>query len=110
MNWIISAFNLTSATFIPFWGQMADIFGRYTAFQLAIILSMIGSALCTSAPTDAFAMLILGRAIQGGGCAGISVVDRVVLADKVSLKEYSKNFSIFSLFAGLSYAIGPIIG
>jgi MFS family permease len=35
---------------------------------------------------------------------------RVILADKVSLKEYSKNFSFFSFFAGMSYAIGPVIG
>ena len=26
------------------------------------------------------------------------------------MKEYSKNFSIFSFFAGISYAIGPLIG
>jgi hypothetical protein len=110
MNWIISAFNLTSATFIPFWAQFADIFGRHIALQIVLVLMLIGSALCTSAPLDAFPMLIFGRAIQGLSCAGINVITRVILADKVSLKEYSKNFSFFSFFAGLSYAIGPVIG
>ena len=110
MNWIISAFNLCSATFIPFWAQFADIFGRHVAIQTVLVLMIVGSALCTAAPVDAFPMLIFGRAIQGLGCAGINVCTRVILADKVSLKEYSKNFSFFSMFAGLSYAIGPLIG
>jgi len=110
MNWIISAFNLTSAAFIPFWGQIADTFGRHAALEMAILSIMIGSALSTSAPTRTFPVLILGRAIQGLGCAGVNVVDRVILADKVSLKDYAKNVSLFSFFAGVSYAIGPVIG
>ena len=110
MNWIISAFNLTSATFIPFWAQFADIFGRHAALQATILLMLIGSVLCFRAPLNAFPVLILGRAIQGISCAGINVVSRVIMADKVSLKEYAKNFSIFSLFVGISYAIGPLIG
>lgn len=110
MNWIISAFNLTSATFIPFWAQFADIFGRHVALQATLILMLIGSAICFAAPLNAFPLLIFGRAIQGLSCAGINVVSRVIMADKVSLKEYSKNFSIFSLFLGLSYALGPLIG
>ncbi|KAF4621880.1 hypothetical protein G7Y89_g14463 [Cudoniella acicularis] len=110
MNWIISAFNLASATFIPFWGQMADIFGRTAALETVLFLMIIGSALCTSAPLNAFPMLIFGRALQGMAAAGISVIIKAILADKVSLKENAKNTSIFSFFAGLSYGIGPVIG
>lgn len=110
MNWIISAFNLCSATFIPFWGQMADIFGRTAALEMTLIMMMIGSALCTAAPLNAFPVLILGRALQGLSVAGINVISRTILADKVSLKENAKNTSVFSFFMGISYAIGPLIG
>ena len=86
LNWIVSAFNLTSAAFIPFWGQMADIFGRHAALQAATALMLVGSALCTAAPAPgAFWLFLLGRAVQGIGCAGISVVVRTVLADRVPL-------------------------
>ncbi|KAJ9132255.1 MFS general substrate transporter [Pleurostoma richardsiae] len=110
LNWIISAFNLTSAAFIPFWGQMTDIFGRHHSLQACIILMMIGSALCTGAPTDAFPVLLLGRGFQGLGCAGIGVIVKVILADKVSLKENAKNWSIFAFVGGCSYGLGPVIG
>ncbi|KAL2759765.1 hypothetical protein ACRALDRAFT_1026476 [Sodiomyces alcalophilus JCM 7366] len=110
LNWIVSAFNLTAAAFIPFWGQMADIFGRHVAIQACIFMVTIGSAICTGAPTDAFPLLLFGRALQGIGCAGMNVVIRAIVADKVSLREDAKNWSIFSIVGGCSYAVGPVIG
>ena len=107
MNWIISAFNLTSACFIPMWGQIADILGRHVAVEMALLMMMIGSALCTSAPLNTFPLLILGRALQGLACAGINVCCRVILADKVSRKnpreQFSHYFRIFREFCGLSF-------
>ncbi|KAI1139500.1 MFS general substrate transporter [Hypoxylon sp. FL0543] len=111
LNWIISAFNLTSAAFIPFWGQMADIFGRHYALQMCSFIMLVGSALCMGAPTHAFGAFLLGRALQGVGCAGISTVIRVILADKVTLEENATNWSLFSSLAGgLGYGLGPVIG
>ncbi|KAJ4172643.1 hypothetical protein NW754_002845 [Fusarium falciforme] len=110
LNWIISSFNLTAAAFIPFWGQMADIFGRHASIQACMIIAIVGGALCTGAPTNAFPMLLFGRALQGIGCAGINVVVRAIVADKVSLQEDAKNWSIFSMVAGSSYSVGPVIG
>ncbi|KAI9648509.1 hypothetical protein NHQ30_003144 [Ciborinia camelliae] len=110
LNWIISAFNLTATTFIPAWGQLADIFGRYAVLQAALIFTLIGSALCTGAPVTAFTMLLFGRALQGLGCSGLLILTKVLLADKVSLKENAKNNSLFAVVGGLAYGFGPVIG
>lgn len=109
-NWIVSAFNLTSAAFIPFWAQMADVFGRYASITAAVIIMMIGSALCTGSPTNAYAVLLLGRAFQGIASAGLNVVVRTILADRVTLRENAKNWAIFAFVGGISYAMGPVIG
>jgi MFS family permease len=71
---------------------------------------LIGSAMCAGSPTTAFPLLLVGRALQGIAAAGINILTKVVLADKVSLKENAKNNSIFALVGGLSYAAGPAIG
>lgn len=71
---------------------------------------MIGSAICTGAPTDAFGVLLLGRAIQGVGAAGVNISVRVILADKVSLADYALNWMLFALFSGVGFSIGPVIG
>ncbi|EMR71915.1 putative mfs multidrug transporter protein [Eutypa lata UCREL1] len=109
-NWIVSVFNLTSACFIPFWGTTADVFGRHWALQSSLILMLIGSALCTGAPLTAYGVLLLGRALQGAACAGLAVVVRVVMADKVSLKENARNWTIFALTGGSCYGLGPVVG
>jgi len=54
--------------------------------------------------------MLLGRAIQGIACAGITVIVRVVLADKVSLRESSINWTIFSFVGGVAFGIGPVVG
>ncbi|XP_044724468.1 major facilitator superfamily domain-containing protein [Hirsutella rhossiliensis] len=109
-NWIVSAFNLTSAAFIPFWAQMADIFGRYAAIVAAVLLMLVGSTICTAAPTNVYGLLLLGRAFQGVASAGLNVVVRTILADRVTLQENAKNWAIFALVGGVSYAVGPVIG
>ncbi|KAI1497026.1 major facilitator superfamily domain-containing protein [Biscogniauxia marginata] len=110
LNWIVAAFNLTSAAFIPFWGQIADIYGRHWALQSCCFLMLIGSAICTGGQPSAFGAFLFGRAVQGVGCAGLNTIIRVALADKVSLDENAKNWTIFTLVAGLSYGFGPAIG
>lgn len=102
LNWIVTSFTLTSTAFIPVFGQLADIFGRHSSLQFAVVLLTIGSVLCAAAP--AWAVLLLGRALMGIGTAGISNVTMIVLADKVSLKEQAVNTSIFQLLNGIGYS------
>lgn len=71
---------------------------------------MIGSALCTAAPTNAFPLLLLGRGFQGVAASGLNVVVRTILADRVTLKENAKNWAIFAIVGGVSYGVGPVIG
>ncbi|KFY41611.1 hypothetical protein V494_02881 [Pseudogymnoascus sp. VKM F-4513 (FW-928)] len=110
LNWIVSAFNLTSACFIPSWGQFSDVFGRYYAMQFSLIFMIIGSVLCAAAPVTAFPMLLVGRALQGIGCAGLLINTKVILADKVTLEENAKNNTIFTIVGGVGYGVGPVIG
>ncbi|RQM05079.1 hypothetical protein DH86_00003663 [Scytalidium sp. 3C] len=110
LNWIVSTFNLTSCAFLPFWAQLTDIFGRHNAVQAAVVLVLIGSAICTGSPTSSFGVLLLGRSLQGVGAAGVNISIRTILADRVSLRDYALNWTIFALVSGISFSIGPIIG
>lgn len=110
LNWIISAFNLTSAAFLPFWAQITDIFGRHVTLQATILIVAIGSAICTGAPTNAFGVLLLGRALQGIGASGIGISVRTIMADRVSLKEYALNWTLFSLLNAGAFSVGPVAG
>ncbi|KAA8643501.1 putative MFS multidrug transporter [Aspergillus tanneri] len=108
LNWIVTAFTLTSTAFIPMFGQLADVFGRHAVLQLALFLMLIGSVLCAAAQT--WGMLLLGRALQGTSSAGLMNIIMIILADKVSLKVNAKNNSLFAFVGGIGYSIGPVIG
>ncbi|OGM42974.1 putative MFS multidrug transporter [Aspergillus bombycis] len=108
LNWIVTAFTLTSTTFIPMFGQFADVFGRGETLHLSLFLMIIGSVLCAAAQT--WGMLLLGRALQGVSDAGLMNVVMIILSDKVSLKESAKTKSLFSLVGGIGYAVGPTVG
>ena len=54
--------------------------------EAALLIMLIGSALCTAAPLHAFPVFILGRALQGLSVAGINVSTKIILADKVRLR------------------------
>lgn len=110
LNWIISSFNLTSAAFLFFWAQLADLFGRHHTLQAAILVMIVGSAICTGAPTSTFSVLLLGRALQGVGAAGVNISIRTILADRISLSEYALNWTIFALVSGVGFSVGPVIG
>ncbi|EPS26760.1 hypothetical protein PDE_01699 [Penicillium oxalicum 114-2] len=110
LNWIISVFNLTSAAFLFFWAQLTDLFGRHNTLQAAIAVMLIGSAICTGAPTSTFSVLLLGRALQGVGAGGVNISVRAILADRVDLSEYAVNWTVFALISGIGYSVGPVIG
>jgi MFS family permease len=69
---------------------------------------LIGSTLCAAAQT--WGMLLFGRALQGVSAAGIMNMIKIVLSDKVSLAEQSKNNTIFTLCYGIFFSVGPVIG
>lgn len=73
-----------------------------------MLIMMIGAALAAGA--QAWVMLLFGRALMGVAAAGMLNIIKVVLADKVSLKENATNNTVFSLVGGISFGLGPVIG
>jgi len=107
-NWVVNAFTLASTSTIPLYGQISDVFGRHSVIQASIFFVLIGSVLAAGA--QAWAMLLVGRALQGLGFAGLQTVTKVILSDKVSLKENSSNNTLFAFLNGLGFGFGPVIG
>ncbi|KUJ12567.1 major facilitator superfamily protein [Mollisia scopiformis] len=106
--WIINAYTLTFTAIQPLYGQVADIFGRKAAIVVAISLFLLGSGICGGAQsTD---MLIGGRAIQGLGGGGLSILPAMVVCDLVPLRERQKYTGlVYGAFA-IGTFIGPVVG
>jgi MFS family permease len=77
-----SAFLLAAAASTPNWGKLSDIWGRKLVLLSAIAMFFIGSALCGAAVS--IAMLVAGRAVQGGGAGGILSLVNIIIGDLFS--------------------------
>src|SRR5690606_15081342 len=67
--WVTTAFLITSTVMTPLFGKLSDIYGRKPLFMIAIVIFVLGSALCGLA--NSMYTLAIFRAIQGIGAGGI---------------------------------------
>jgi len=46
LSWVVTAYLLASTITVPLYGKLSDLFGRKRVFVFAIVLFLLGSALC----------------------------------------------------------------
>lgn len=107
-SWVFSAYLLTSTTPIPIYGKLADMFGRKRLFLAGAAIFTAGSVLCGTAQT--MPELIVFRAIQGLGAAGVLPVALTIVGDIFTLEQRSRVQGLFSGVWAMSAVVGPITG
>src|SRR6185295_19646273 len=46
LSWVVTGYLLASTVSGPLYGKLGDLYGRKTVLQTAIVLFLVGSALC----------------------------------------------------------------
>ncbi|KAJ3208972.1 hypothetical protein HDU82_001631 [Entophlyctis luteolus] len=108
INWIGTAFFVTSTAFIPVYGQMADVFGRKPTFMISIAVFELGSLLC--GVSKSMIMLIVSRAVAGAGGAGIFSLAMIIIGDLTTDRERPQYLGLIGATYGLASIVGPLIG
>ena len=108
LPWIVTAYLLSSTVVTPLYGKLADIIGRRTTLLMAIVIFLIGSALCGLA--NSMILLIGARVVQGLGGGGLMSLVQTVISDVVSLKERGKLQGYFAAVFTASSLGGPVLG
>ncbi len=107
-SWVASIYLLASTITMPFYGRLADAFGRKRVILWAIVLFSIGSLLSASA--GSMIQLIVFRGIQGLGAGGISPLVLTIIGDIYTIEERASIQSVFSALWGTSALAGPALG
>src|SRR5260221_10703923 len=81
LSWVVTAYLLASTIAAPLYGKLGDLYGRKLVLQVAIVLFLIGSALCGIAQN--MPELIAFRALQGLGGGGLMVTTTATVLDLV---------------------------
>ena len=108
LQWFMNAYTLAFASFILMAAALGDRFGRRTVFAVGIAVFTLASAAAALA-TDP-AQLIVARAVQGLGGAGIMPLSLSLLAGAVSERMRPLAIGVWGGTAGLAVALGPLVG
>jgi EmrB/QacA subfamily drug resistance transporter len=106
--WVTTAFLITSTIAAPLFGKLSDIYGRKRLFMLAIMIFVVGSALCGLA--QSMYELAAFRAFQGIGAGGIMPLALAVIGDIIPPRERARYQGyMMAVFASAS-VLGPVLG
>jgi EmrB/QacA subfamily drug resistance transporter len=107
-SWVATSYLLTSAVATPLYGKISDMFGRKKVFQSAIIIFLVGSALCGLSQT--MNQLIFFRGLQGIGAGGLMTLALAIVADVVPPRQRGKYQGYFGAVFAVSSVAGPLLG
>ncbi|MEV5143748.1 MDR family MFS transporter [Streptomyces sp. NPDC052727] len=108
LSWVVTAYLLASTAATPLWGKLGDQYGRKRLFQTAIVIFLIGSALCGMARD--MPQLIAFRALQGLGGGGLLVLSMAIVGDLVPPRERGRYQGLFGAVFGTTSVLGPLLG
>jgi EmrB/QacA subfamily drug resistance transporter len=108
LSWVVTAYLLASTVSTPIYGKLGDLYGRKIVLQSAIVIFLVGSALCGLA--QGMFELIAFRAIQGLGAGGLIVTTMAVVGDIIPMRDRGRYQGFFGAVFGVSTVIGPLLG
>lgn len=106
--WVTTAYLITATLSTPLYGKISDIVGRKALFMSAIVVFLVGSALCSMATS--MYMLAAFRAVQGVGAGGLMSLALAILGDILAPRERAKYQAYFLAVFGTSSVLGPVLG
>ena len=105
--WVVNAYQLAvMVSLLPF-ASFGDIFGYRRVYRFGLVLYT--AAALISATAGSLEMLILGRALQGLGAAGVMSVNTALVRYTYPRRQLGRGIAMVSLVVSVSSASGPSV-
>jgi MFS family permease len=106
--WYGAVYALCKMVFQPTFGRLSSLFPLKVVYYVAVALIAIGSIIAAAAPSSE--VLIVGRAVQGWGGAGIFSTVMTMGSFVVSKQRMPFFISVLGSMYVVASILGPIIG
>ena len=110
LTWTFTIYVLFNLIGTPLMAKLSDTFGRRSIYTLDVTLFALGSLIVALSPANLFAMLLVGRALQGFGAGGIFPVASAVIGDTFPPEKRGGALGLIGAVFGLAFLVGPILG
>ena len=110
LTWTFTIYVLFNLIGTPLMAKLSDLFGRRSIYVLDVTLFAIGSLVVALSPSNLFAVLLAGRALQGLGAGGIFPVASAVIGDTFPPEKRGSALGLIGAVFGLAFLVGPILG
>jgi len=109
LQWVVDAYAIAFAGFLMLAGRAADLFGQRRTFALALFTFALASLIGGTAPTSG--VLILARALQGFGGAGMAACSLAIITSTFAAgPERHRAIALWGAMNGAGGAAGVLFG
>ncbi len=108
LQWTVSGYTLTLASFILLGGSLGDRLGRRRIFVWGTIFFAISSVVCGAAVN--IEMLVAARIVQGVAGALLTPGSLALISSSIDERDQGSAIGLWSGFGGIAGAAGPFLG
>ena len=108
LQWVVSGYFLTLASFLLLSGSLSDRFGRRRLFCIGVVVFAVSSAACGLAPSAGF--LIAMRVVQGVGGALLVPGSLALLEASFAPDDRGQAIGAWAGLGAVATAAGPLLG
>ncbi|KAL9120543.1 MAG: hypothetical protein Q9187_002899 [Circinaria calcarea] len=106
--WIGSAYMLAFGVVVPVWANISNVFGRKPILIITNVLFFVGTLI--GALSGNAVVLIAGRAVQGVGGGGLTVLVNICVGDLFSIRDRGLYFGVVGAVIAIAAAAGSLVG
>ena len=108
IEWVAMSYMLTLTIFLPFFGRLADMFGRSRLYNAGFVVFTVGSLFCGMA--NSAVMLIAARVLQAVGAGLLQANSVALITQAFPGTERGKAIGIQGAVQAIAMAVGPFVG
>ncbi len=108
VEWVAMSYMLTLTIFLPFFGRLADMFGRSRLYNAGFVVFTIGSLFCGMATSASY--LIIARVLQAVGAGLLQANSVALITQAFPGYERGKAIGIQGAVQAIAMAVGPFVG
>ena len=108
ISWVVVSYLMATTIAAAVYGRLGDALGRKKLLIVSIVVFVVASVACASAPT--LLLLVAARVLQGIGAGGLMTLSQALVGEAVPGRERGRYQGYLASIFMISSTFGPVAG